>query len=204
MPDARLVCIWGKKFVCYRCPHCGERLESPLIEATTDDTCPECGGKFVVPGGDLREKEGERQKQERAVVQAASQRGGSRHEFEEPLPGVAIGAIITLCVISILWAIVAIIGHEPSPRKQSAPASSPRQVVRQPAAQAVYWYAQAQYDRLDPEGDMIAPEAERWLDATVIQLTADHFSISTSEAQRLYDRGVMKEVGWLDPDAPDH
>ena len=34
----------------YQCPNCSEWLKSPIAEAGTEDSCPECGTEFIVPG----------------------------------------------------------------------------------------------------------------------------------------------------------
>jgi hypothetical protein len=40
----------GGRNVSYPCPHCGERLRSPLTDAGQQDSCPTCNDVFVVPG----------------------------------------------------------------------------------------------------------------------------------------------------------
>lgn len=47
--------IFGKVNVHYPCPKCGEPLQSPLSEAGTADSCPNCSARFVVPGADANQ-----------------------------------------------------------------------------------------------------------------------------------------------------
>lgn len=47
--------MFGKVNVHYPCAKCGERLESPLSDAGTADSCPDCGTRFVVPGADAKQ-----------------------------------------------------------------------------------------------------------------------------------------------------
>jgi len=44
---------FGAHSVKYVCPHCGERLRSPLNEVGHDDSCPVCRRQFTVPGREL-------------------------------------------------------------------------------------------------------------------------------------------------------
>lgn len=47
--------IFGKVNVHYTCPKCSERLQSPLSDVGTADSCPACGTRFVVPGADAKQ-----------------------------------------------------------------------------------------------------------------------------------------------------
>ena len=47
--------LTGKELVIYDCPHCDASLNSPTEEIGINDSCPECGEEFVVPGSDERE-----------------------------------------------------------------------------------------------------------------------------------------------------
>ena len=46
----------GFRSVKYSCPHCGERLRSPLGDAGKQDSCPNCNSPFLVPGKDSLER----------------------------------------------------------------------------------------------------------------------------------------------------
>ena len=59
-----------KPSLSYDCPHCKERLKSPLMNAGTEDTCPYCHQLFTVPG----EKKKQEYEVKRAFVQAAKQK----------------------------------------------------------------------------------------------------------------------------------
>lgn len=58
------------KILKYRCPHCAEPLESGLAEAGTQDACPECGGRFTVPG--LLQRQREQQSQAKKLAEVAA------------------------------------------------------------------------------------------------------------------------------------
>jgi hypothetical protein len=48
--------VLGRQSLSYDCPHCETGLTSPLDDAGKDDTCPDCGESFAVPGSDERDK----------------------------------------------------------------------------------------------------------------------------------------------------
>lgn len=48
--------LFGSNRVSYDCPHCNERLRSPLSDAGSTDYCPGCRCGFVVPGSAKRER----------------------------------------------------------------------------------------------------------------------------------------------------
>ncbi len=48
--------IFGGRSIGYDCPHCSSRLKSPINDAGTSDTCPSCGGGFIVPGKEERDR----------------------------------------------------------------------------------------------------------------------------------------------------
>jgi len=41
--------LLGKHSLAYACPNCGARLTSPVDDAGTQDSCPDCGRPYVVP-----------------------------------------------------------------------------------------------------------------------------------------------------------
>ena len=57
IPSCEVSQNWfGKHSVKYQCPHCGERLRSPLRDAGRTDNCPACRNRFVVPGLNVLEQ----------------------------------------------------------------------------------------------------------------------------------------------------
>lgn len=54
--------IFGEPLVRYACPQCLIALKSPLRDAGSEDACPECERRFIVPG--RAEWETERQRQQ--------------------------------------------------------------------------------------------------------------------------------------------
>ena len=71
----------------YECPHCEEALSSELVDAGSDDTCPHCGGSFVVPGTPERER--------LAAEQAAKQEERRRLAAEQAAKEAAQEAVHT-------------------------------------------------------------------------------------------------------------
>jgi uncharacterized Zn finger protein (UPF0148 family) len=66
----------GGYTIAYDCPHCSTALKSPLDEAGTVDTCPECNRPLTVPGAEEKERI---RASERQLVQAKE----SRRQLEE-------------------------------------------------------------------------------------------------------------------------
>ena len=64
--------VTGKYVVKYNCPHCDERLSSPLVDVSLEDTCPSCGNSYEVPG--QTEKEQLAQKQQASREATASRK----------------------------------------------------------------------------------------------------------------------------------
>lgn len=73
----------------YRCPCCGAELRSPLAEAGSRDSCPVCGGGFVVPACT------ERVRRERAAAAAARDRVLNPGTVKEQ---VIIGAAVLIAI----------------------------------------------------------------------------------------------------------
>jgi len=46
--------LFGKYSISYACPHCDERLSSPIGETGKNDSCPNCNMGFIVPGSEER------------------------------------------------------------------------------------------------------------------------------------------------------
>ncbi len=67
-----------KPSLSYDCPHCGERLKSPLMDASTEDTCPHCQQSFTVPG----EKEKQTYEAQKAADRAEKQEAETRRLAE--------------------------------------------------------------------------------------------------------------------------
>lgn len=66
--------VFGTLRVVYECPHCKERLKSPLKDAGTSDSCPNCRARFIVPGADVLQREQARQQAEQERKRAEQQR----------------------------------------------------------------------------------------------------------------------------------
>jgi len=64
--------LFGSDGVSYDCPHCGERLRSPLSDAGSTDYCPGCRREFVVPGSAELERVVRENKQREAARAAES------------------------------------------------------------------------------------------------------------------------------------
>ena len=63
--------MFGGLVVKYSCPHCRERLKSPLTDAGKTDSCANCRRQFVVPGKTDLQRERLRQEEETKQKQAA-------------------------------------------------------------------------------------------------------------------------------------
>lgn len=66
--------VLGRQSLSYDCPHCETGLTSPLDDAGKDDSCPECGGSFAVPGSVERHKIRAEEQQRREQREADRQR----------------------------------------------------------------------------------------------------------------------------------
>jgi uncharacterized Zn finger protein (UPF0148 family) len=78
--------LLGGYTVAYECPKCSTALKSPLDEAGTADSCPQCGTQFVVPGTEERDRirqEGQKAKWEQQQKTDAARRQKERHEASE-------------------------------------------------------------------------------------------------------------------------
>jgi len=75
-----------KPSLSYDCPHCGERLKSPLMDAGTEDTCPHCHQTFAVPGENEKqeyEKEKQAHQDKRAAEQDAKYKAQAERRAKE-------------------------------------------------------------------------------------------------------------------------
>ena len=70
--------LFGKVHVLYPCPTCHSGLTSPLDEAGTADTCPNCASKFTVPG----EKELQAQRQQKEALRQQAETRQAREKEE--------------------------------------------------------------------------------------------------------------------------
>jgi Zn-finger nucleic acid-binding protein len=68
--------LLGKSVLKFGCPQCGEALESEVLKAGEQDTCPACATVFTVPGLIVR------QKYETALAERDAQREQLRRERE--------------------------------------------------------------------------------------------------------------------------
>jgi uncharacterized Zn finger protein (UPF0148 family) len=74
----------GGHHLSYTCPKCGDALRSPLTEAGSEQTCPQCGTTHTVPGKEqvakfLLAKKQQKEKEE-AAREAELQRREAAHE----------------------------------------------------------------------------------------------------------------------------
>lgn len=79
--------LFGGRSVGYDCPNCKARLTSPLDDAGKQDSCPDCGARFVVPGVEERdrirgEKAAAAQQRKRQKESAKRKRQLQREEAE--------------------------------------------------------------------------------------------------------------------------
>ena len=74
--------IFGTLRVGYDCPHCKERLRSPLKDAGTVDSCPNYHVQFTVPGTDALKREQRRQHAEQEQKEAERHRKAQQLEQE--------------------------------------------------------------------------------------------------------------------------
>ena len=70
---------FGRDSVKYQCPHCGERLRSPLRDAGKADNCPACRNRFVIPGSEFLKQvsEAQRAASDRTARAKAGARGAT-------------------------------------------------------------------------------------------------------------------------------
>ena len=62
----------GAYSVKFKCPKCGIKLSESLKNAGQQDTCPECGQKFVIPGAE--ELSRQRKEQDRIAAEKAARK----------------------------------------------------------------------------------------------------------------------------------
>ena len=83
--------LLGGYQVKFGCPACKTRLTSPLSDAGANDTCPDCGSQFVVPGTDAlrqwNEQKAEKAEQKRQQqLELARQKAEAAKESPPPIP----------------------------------------------------------------------------------------------------------------------
>ena len=68
----------GAYSVKFKCPKCGIKLAESLKNAGQQDTCPECGQKFVIPGAE--ELSRQRKEQDRIAAEKAARKDAEEIE----------------------------------------------------------------------------------------------------------------------------